>query len=164
MYFCHGSISLTFLYCLIWSLHWQIQNTKKKEKTLSHNKLLQKKSLLLEIKLPSKNVHDLSFGGWVILMLEDRTVWGLTKKDVLGPIESKRRQEEFYIASSACKALSWRSSSSSTAVFVVRAARKVFVRTQMNTRVWGRRSNQRTHPLRLSSRLVVDVRVRDPLR
>ena len=36
-----------------------------------------------------KNVHDLSFGGWVILMLEARTVWGLTRKDALGPIERR---------------------------------------------------------------------------
>ena len=74
--------------------------------------------LLLKNQITVKNVHDLSFGGWVILMLETRQ-YGLTRDNAVGPID-KRKQG--YIASSACKALSWASSSSSMAVFVVRAA------------------------------------------
>ena len=67
MYF---SISLTLLYRNYY-LQSFIRPESKKKNPLSHNKLY-KKNCYWKSDYRQKIVHDLSFGGWVILMLEAR--------------------------------------------------------------------------------------------
>ena len=59
-----------FSYCFICSLSFA--NPEPKKKKLSHNKLYKQQVCYWKSDYRQKNVHDLSFGGWVILMLEAR--------------------------------------------------------------------------------------------